>query len=143
MYDVFRSIARQPVASISATPIDPGSAAYKRNDNFVATLRYGDGSVGNLVYTASGPKEGMPKERIEVLCGGEAWIVDDFKTLTRCSDGKVLWQGAVDKGHYDELSMFGDAIVNGDPAPIPIEEIFETTAVALHVEDLINGRHDG
>ncbi|MBX3510637.1 MAG: bi-domain-containing oxidoreductase [Hyphomonadaceae bacterium] len=143
MYDVFRSIARAPVASISATAIDPGAAAYKKNDNFVATIRYGDGSVGNLVYTASGPKEGMPKERIEVLCGGEAWIVDDFKTLTRCSDGKVLWSGGVDKGHFDELSSFGDAIINGAEAPIPIEEIFETSAVALHVEDLIHGRHDG
>jgi predicted dehydrogenase len=143
MYDVFRSIARQPVAAISATAIDPGPAAYKKNDNFIATLRYGDGSVGNLVYTASGPKEGMPKERIEVICGGEAWIVDDFKTLTRCSDSKVLWSSSThDKGHFDELSSFGDAIQSGETAPIPIEEIFETSAVALHVEDLIHGRHD-
>lgn len=142
MYDVFRSIARAPVTSISATAIDPRSAAYRRNDNFVTTIRYADGSIGNLVYTASGPKEGMPKERIEILCGGEAWIVDDFKTATRCSDNKVLWSGVVDKGHFDELSAFGDALVKGDAAPIPIEEIFETSAVALHVEDLLHGRHD-
>lgn len=143
MYDVFRSITRAPVNSIGASAIDPGSAAYKRNDNFAATLTYSDGSIANLVYTASGPKEGMPKERIEVLCGGEAWIVDDFKSITRCSDGRVLWSGAVDKGHFDELSSFGDSIVNGEPSPIPIEEIFETSAVALHIEDLIHGRHDG
>jgi hypothetical protein len=85
----------------------------------------------------------MPKERIEVICGGEAWIVDDFKTLTRCSDSKVLWSSSThDKGHFDELSSFGDAIQSGETAPIPIEEIFETSAVALHVEDLIHGRHD-
>jgi hypothetical protein len=69
--------------------------------------------------------------------------VDDFKSLTRCSDGKVLWSAAAaDKGHFEELSAFGDAIVKGELAPIPIEEILETTAVALHVEDLIYGRHD-
>lgn len=141
MYDVFRSIARAPVEQIAATSIKSANAAYRKNDNFVATLRYGDGTVGNLVYSASGPKEGMPKERIEVLCGGEAWIVDDFKSLTRCSDGKVLWSSAtVDKGHFDELSQLADALLKGEAAPIPIEEIFETTAVALHIEDLIHER---
>lgn len=143
MYDVFRSIAGAPVTSISATAIAPGTAAYRKNDNFAATLQYADGSIGNLVYTASGPKEGMPKERIEILCGGEAWIVDDFKSLTRCSDGKVLWSAStVDKGHFDELSALGDALAGGGGAPIPVEEIFETSAAALHIEDLIHGRHE-
>jgi hypothetical protein len=46
----------------------------------------------------------------------------------------------VDKGHFEELSRFGDAIANGTEAPIPFEQIVETTAVALHVEDLIYPR---
>ena len=143
MYDCFRSLAGAPVAGVSATPIDPKGLAYRKSDNFVATLSYADGSVGNLVYTASGPKEGLPKERIEVLCGGEAWIVDDYKSLVRCSDGKVLWSAAaVDKGHFEELSLFADAIAKGETAPIPVEEIFETSAVALHIEDLLHAWHE-
>ena len=50
----------------------------------------------------------------------------------------MLWQSAEpDKGHFEELSRFGDAIAAGGPAPIPFDEIVETTAVALHIEDLI------
>ena len=91
--------------------IDPGALPYARNDNFAATIGYEDGTLASLVYTALGPKSGLGKEHITVFCDGEAFVVDDFKKLTRASDGSVLWQsGEPDKGHFEELSRFGDAI---------------------------------
>ena len=141
MYDVFRFLAGKPVAGISARSIDPDNLPYLRTDNFCAMLSYEDGSVGNLVYTALGPKQGLPKERIEVFCDGEAYIVDDFKSLIRASDSEVLWQSdIVDKGHFEQLSRFGDAIANGQEAPIPFQEIIETSAVALQIDDILSGR---
>jgi predicted dehydrogenase len=141
MYDVFAFLADAPVSSISASAIDPGGRAYARNDNFCATIGYEDGSIGALTYTALGPKAGLAKERIEIFANGEAWIVDDFKSLTRASDGVVLWSAtSADKGHAEELSRFADALAEGKPDPIPLRQIFETTAVALHVEDLLHGR---
>lgn len=143
MYDVFRSLTGSRVKSITATSIDPGSLPYLRNDNFAATIGYEDGSVANLVYTALGPKTGMAKERIEIFCDGDAYVVDDFKKLTRASDGNVIWQsGDADKGHAEEFSLLGDAIASGGAAPIPFDEIVETTAVALHVEDLLHHRNE-
>jgi predicted dehydrogenase len=146
MYDVFRSLTGSPVRAISATSIDPGSLPHLRNDNFSATLAYEDGSVATLVYTALGPKTGLAKERIEVFCDGEAYIVDDFKKLTKASDNTILWQsgGDPDKGHAEEFNLLGDALASGGPSPIPFDEIVETTAVALHVEDLLFHRdNDG
>jgi predicted dehydrogenase len=126
---------------VEASGIDPGELPYARNDNFAATVTYDDGSVATLMYTALGPKTGLGKEHITVFCDGEAFIVDDFKKLTKASDGSVLWQsGEPDKGHFEELSRFGDAIANGGAAPISLSEIFETSALALAVEDLISGR---
>ena len=61
MYDCFAFLTGAPVASISATSIDPGDRAYKRNDNFCATVRYDDGSVCTLSYVALGPKTGSAK----------------------------------------------------------------------------------
>jgi predicted dehydrogenase/threonine dehydrogenase-like Zn-dependent dehydrogenase len=144
MYDVFRFLAGAPARSIDAVAIDPGALPYARSDNFSATIAYDDGSVASLVYTALGPKSGIGKEHITVFCDGEAFIVDDFKKLTRASDGTVLWQsGEADKGHFEELSRFGDAIAAGQPSPIPFEELIETSAVALSVDDLIHGRAAG
>jgi len=140
MYDVFRFLAGAPVRSVEASGIDPHELPYARNDNFAATITYEDGTVASLVYTALGPKSGLGKEYITVFCDGEAFIVDDFKKLTKASDGSVLWQsGEPDKGHFEELSRFGDAIATGGTAPIPFAEIVETSAVALQIEDLLSG----
>lgn len=89
-----------------------------------------------------GPKAGLPKERIEIFCDGEAYIVDDFSKLSRASDGEVLWQGDTDKGHYEELLRFGKAIASSETPPIEFEELVETTALSLHIEDLIFQRYD-
>jgi len=141
MYDVFRFLAGAPVRSIDAVAIDPGALPYARSDNFTATIGYDDGSIASLVYTALGPKSGMGKEHITVFCDGEAFVVDDFRKLTKTSDGVVLWQsGEADKGHFEELSRFGDAIAGGKPSPIPFAELVETSAVALSVDDLLHGR---
>jgi len=144
MYDAFRSLVGSPVKSVSATAIDPGTVPYLKNDNFIATIGYEDGSVATLTYTSLGPKTGLGKERIEVFCDGDAWVVDDFKKLIKGSDGTVVWQSAEpDKGHFEELSRMGEAIATGGPSPIAFEEIVETTAVALQIEDLIHGRGEG
>jgi predicted dehydrogenase len=141
MYDVFRSLTGAPVTAVTAQAITPGSLPYLRNDNFSATLAYADGSVATLTYTALGPKTGLGKERVEVFCDGEAFVVDDFKSLTKASDGSVLWEGReADKGHAHQMSLLADAIVGGTPAPVPFDELIETSAVALQIEDMLAGR---
>ena len=141
MYDVFRSLTGSRVRGIDAASIDPGQLPYRRDDNFSATLTYEDGSLAHLIYTALGPKTGLGKERIEVFCDGETYVVDDFKKLTRGSDGNVIWQsGEIDKGHFEELSRLGDAIASGGESPIPFDQLIETSAVALHVDEILHGR---
>ena len=144
MYDVFRSLTGAPVTSVSAAAIDPRDRPYQKNDNFVATMTYADGSLATLTYTSLGPKTGLGKERIEVFCDGETWVVDDFKKLIKGSDGTVLWQSSEpDKGHFEELSRRGDAIASGSPSPISFDEIIETTALSLHIEDALHGQTGG
>lgn len=138
MYDFFRFFSASAVKSIKASSIDPGQLPFKRNDNFVAVITYEDGSVGSLTYTSLGPKKGMPKERIEVFCDGESYVIDDFLSLKQCSTGEILWQSRyADKGHSEQMRLTGLAIVNGVEAPIPFNEILETTAVSLHIEELL------
>jgi predicted dehydrogenase/threonine dehydrogenase-like Zn-dependent dehydrogenase len=141
MYDLFRFLVGVPVTSIGAQPIDTSGLPHLATDNFVAVLRYEDGSVANLVYTSLGPKSGLAKERIEVFVDGESYLVDDFKSLLRAGDGEVLWQAeAADKGHFEELRLLGESIADSGPAPIPFDQLVEVTATALHVDDLLHGR---
>ncbi len=135
-YDLFRKLVGCPVESIQARSISPPTPAVLRNDNFVATLRYADGSLANLFYTASGPKTGLSKEVIEVFCDGKAYRVEDFKELRKAGMEAPLWSAAEpDKGHLEELVQFGQHILGQADAPIPVVEILESSAVALYVED--------
>lgn len=142
MYDFFRALTGSQLTSISATAIDPMNSDFFVNDNFCATLTYSDGSLANLIYTANGPKRGLAKERVEVFCDGRAYILDNFTALREYPSETDIWKSeSSDKGHFEELSQFGDAIANGaSDGPIPIDEIFETTAASLHIEDLLQGR---
>ncbi|HEX9367034.1 MAG TPA: Gfo/Idh/MocA family oxidoreductase, partial [Vicinamibacterales bacterium] len=143
MYDVFRFLAGASARAISVEAIDPGGLPYRRDDNFSATIGYEDGSLAHLLYTSLGPVTGLGKERVEIFCDGEAYVVDDYKKLVKGSDGTVIWHsGDIDKGHLEELSRFGDAIAAGEPSPIDFEALVDTSAVALHVQDLLSGRVD-
>lgn len=140
MYDCFRFLTGSPVTSVQASSIRPGDLPYLRNDNFSVTLTYEDGSLATLMYSALGPKEGLPKERVEVFCDGEAYVIDDYKALIHAGNRVPLWESnEADKGHYAQLCALGEAIAKGTEAPIPFSELIETSAIAIHIEELIAG----
>jgi predicted dehydrogenase/threonine dehydrogenase-like Zn-dependent dehydrogenase len=137
-YDLFRRLVGHPVESVDARSIVPGSAAVLRSDNFGATLRYADGSLASLFYTASGPGTGLGKEMVEVFCDGRAYCLDDFKALRLAGTDAPLWASATaDKGHAEEFGQLGLHLLGKAPPPMSVAEILESSAVALQVEDLI------
>ena len=58
VYDVFDSlVGGAEVEAVSAQSIRPDGTRLAANDNFVATIRYADGSVCTLTYTALGHRD--------------------------------------------------------------------------------------
>jgi len=140
IYDCFKFLTQSKVCKIDASAINPGQKLYSRSDNFVATLSYEDGSIASLTYTAMGPKQGLAKESMEVFCDHEAYILDDYRSLLQASNSHILWSGATDKGHAQQIKKVAESLTQNTVTPISLEEIFEATAVSLHIEDLIHGR---
>jgi predicted dehydrogenase len=80
----------------AAVPAPPGIAS---PESASITIQYPDGSVATIHYSGLGPAS-MPKERIELLRGGRAWALEDFRTLTSFgSDGASTAASRGDKGH--------------------------------------------
>ena len=84
-FDFFHFLLDRPDApvtpvevSTSVVPTDRGVVA---RDNFVVSVRFDDGSIASLVYTALGHLD-LPKERVEVHAAGASLVLDDFVTLT-------------------------------------------------------------
>lgn len=83
------------------------------------TVSYEDGSLATVHYSGLGPAS-LPKERIEVLAGGEAWVLDDFEQLRHYSatGSHVETAGRADKGHAALMRAFLAACrEHGDYSP--------------------------
>jgi predicted dehydrogenase len=94
-----------------------------REDNVSMTFMFPDGSIGIVDYLANGDKS-FPKERVEVFCGGQIAVLDDFVSLQTVKGGKKKEsQGAQNKGWVDEWKIFAKAIREGSEPPIPYEQL--------------------
>ena len=77
IYDLFTYLTgAQSSTCRRSHPADHGPL--RPDDNFVATMRFEDGSVATLTYTASGAGA-YPKEQMEVFVDGKVIALDDYR----------------------------------------------------------------
>ena len=117
---------------VGAAPISvtghalPDGGKY-REDNVSMTFTFPDGSIGIVDYLANGDKS-FPKERVEVFCGGQIAVLDDFVSLQTVKDGKKKEvKSAQNKGWVDEWKVLAKSIREGDEPPIPYEQLIGVT----------------
>jgi len=134
-YDIFTCLTMARVRRIDVAAIDPDTGYYRRNDNFVATLSFDDGSVATLTYTALGCP-GHSKERIDLYVDGKVFSVDDYRRFEAVGAPglKGFETRRIEKGHREELVAFARAIQQGGEWPIPLWQQLQATQVALDVE---------
>ena len=106
-----------------------------RTDEVAVLLRLANGSLGSIVYTASGDK-GFPRERVEIFRGGAVGVIDDFSraTVTRGGRTRRLRRLSVDRGHRAEIQAFIAAVRQGGGAPVAFEDYAATTLTTLAIE---------
>jgi len=123
--DFITFLVGQSPSAVNAVAI-PDQGKY-REDNILMTFTFPDGSIGVVDYLANGDKS-FPKERVEVFCGGQVAVLDDFRSLEMVQDGrrKVI-KKAQDKGWHAEWVTFAKAIREGGQPPIPYEQLIGVT----------------
>ncbi len=95
-------------------------------DNCTLVVKYADGSLGTLIYTASGDST-LPKERYEFFGGGSAAVLDNFTELLFFRNGKRRRvRCSRSKGHAEEMAVFLKTLA-GDRAPISFDSLIATT----------------
>ncbi len=102
----------------------PDDGKYNK-DNFVLTFTYADGSIGTVTYLANGDKS-LPKEAVEVFCGGMVARLNDYRSLEIFEHGRrTLLKDRLkqDKGHAGAWRAFLSAVKTGSQPPIPYDEI--------------------
>lgn len=126
-YLIFLVGAPAVAVSAVALPADEGNL----QDNVQVTLRFADGSLGTVTYLANGDRS-LPKERLEVFCGGKVALLDDFRTLELTSGGRTRsLQRSQDKGHRAIWQAFLASLRTGSPVPIPYEQLLGGARASL------------
>lgn len=120
--------------SASATAVNDGNAP-SDPDNVSITLTFADGSVGTIVYAASGDS-GFPKERLEVFGGGRVGVIDNWRKLLVQGNGSCVRQRCwlqAEKGFLQEMTAFVEGVRSGI-SPIPFESQVATTRATFAVQ---------
>lgn len=140
MFDLFRYLIGAPVLSVSVDPLRPQVKGVRAVDNLVAALRYADGSVASLLYSACGSKRG-PKERMELFFDEKTYVLEDYTELSVYRKGhRRVKKRIADKGHKSELEAFFSCVIEKRRFPIPKEELLETWHVSKLVSENAQGR---
>jgi predicted dehydrogenase len=128
--DLLRYLVASPIVRASVDYLE--SEEGKLHDTASIQLAFADGSVGSVHYFANGDK-GFPKERLEVFASGKIVAVDNFRKTSGYGMGTLCRGWSQDKGHAAEVAAFVEAVTRGTTAPIPLEEIFEVSRVAIEL----------
>jgi predicted dehydrogenase len=82
----------------------PAPTDLRTPESTSVTVQYENGSVATVHYPGVGDSS-LPKERVEVLGGGRAWVLDDFASLTSHAGGseRTRSERRAGKGHTELL----------------------------------------
>jgi predicted dehydrogenase/threonine dehydrogenase-like Zn-dependent dehydrogenase len=140
MFDLFQYlVAPARVAEIASTAIVPRANHISSSDNVVTTVRYDDGSVATLLYTALGAAD-LPKESVEVYTDGRILVIDDYRALRVYGASLRGWSSPVqDKGHLEELRAFATHLLDGSQPVIELDALVETARVTLEAAAAAGG----
>lgn len=137
-YDLFVYLTNSRPRDVQAMALRPETAYYRRDDNFVASISFDDGSVATLTYTALGAK-GHPKEQLDVYSDGRVFSLNDFTSVTSYGTQAGTFSAArPDKGHASQCSAFINAIRNGGTWPSPLWQQLAAMEIAFDVQDQIS-----
>lgn len=139
--DLARFLVDSEIVSIQARRVGDVGNGDIVEDKASITLGFADGSLATIHYFANGANS-FPKERVEVFAAGRVLQLDNFRKLKGYGwrgFGKMnLWRQ--DKGQNACAKAFLDAIRNGDPSPIPYNELFEVARVTIEAAEQLRAQ---
>ncbi|HEV2800013.1 MAG TPA: bi-domain-containing oxidoreductase [Pyrinomonadaceae bacterium] len=106
-------------------------------DSVMITLRFSDGSNGQIAYLAEGDRA-LPKERIEIFGGGKTFVIEDFRFAAlyeRGRERRLLKLRAQDKGQAAEVRALCAMVEANTPAPIALRDLAATTRATFRILD--------
>jgi len=106
------------------------------SDNLSIVIKFADGSIGNIVYSASGTKS-FSREYYEIFSDGRVITLNDFTATVMHREGnkQTFKTKTQEIGYREELQNFIDS-ARGIVAPqMSLEEIFSSTLTVFKINE--------
>lgn len=129
--DLFGYFTGSKISQIFTNRISPNTNQVSPEDNCVISLKYEDGSVCTLTYTGQGGKD-YGKEFCEIFFDGKTIVIDDYKSIMGYGmKVEEIQSQNSEKGQYEELIAFYNAVMNEETYAIPLWEMEQTTISSI------------
>lgn len=137
--DLMQYLTSSSPVRVFAERISGNNRTSVNNDNLVINVRFADGSIGNIVYTASGDKA-FSRERIEVFCEGKTVVSTDFRETHFQFAGKKKTFKTFNQsmGYQEELQCFVNAAKGITTLSITPQDIFHSTATVFAIHQSLS-----
>jgi len=132
--DLIRFLTSSPIIDSHIDALFEGTKNVT-NDCVTINLKLLDGSIGTVHYFTNGSQL-YPKENIQVFCGSQTFVLDNFRSLTGfgSSNFKKLKTFRQDKANFACIDKFISSI-NESSSLIPVDEIFEVNRLCIELTD--------
>jgi predicted dehydrogenase/threonine dehydrogenase-like Zn-dependent dehydrogenase len=131
-FDFLRHVAGAEAESVHTEGPADGRADLQATGNFATTVRFSNGSVGQVLYSSQGSVR-MGKERFECFTGQMCGTIDDYRTADfyHRDNHEHCSRHRQDKGQAALLDSFLDCLCQGTPPPMRAEDILESSMLTL------------
>lgn len=133
--DLIQSLAGAFFTRITAERISGDNHTAVNNDNIAISFKLTDGSVGTLIYSASGDKA-YSREMLEIFFDGKTITSKDFRISELHQGGKTITFKTRNQemGYHEELEHFIDCVANIKKPPVSAIEMFSTMDAIFAIE---------
>ncbi|MFL6333801.1 MAG: bi-domain-containing oxidoreductase [Pyrinomonadaceae bacterium] len=134
--DFMQYVTGSTVERVYAESVSSDDREGTDDDSVFVTLKFADGSNGTIAYLAEGDRA-LPKERVEIFGAGRTFVIEDFRAANAYAGGRESSTRlrAQDKGQRAEVRAVCAALREGTPAPIPLEDLVNTTRATFRILD--------
>ena len=137
IFDLFNFLTGSRMKRVFAEKISSTKGQSNDDNNIIATVKYDDGSVCNLIYSCIGNSK-APRERCTVFQDGDVIEMDSFATVSLNS--KKVFAGSSDLGYSEEMKALHKGIAVKESSLISAAEGIYATEAAFAVMRSIKGK---
>lgn len=132
--DMMQLLTNSNPESVYANRVRGNNTTSINSDNVVITLKFNDGSIGSIIYTASGDKS-FNRELIEIFCEGKTVVINDFKRTDYYYEGKKKTFKTMnqDSGYKNELNHFFNTVKGCNSVGFSPETMFISTQTVFMI----------